>query len=99
MKDSGNRPAKNPQIKSQVPGLDVLDIQTDTPLKGTIAAVSSAALFSFIAAGVFSIGLVFAADRFDPSFRTAEEVIQSLGAPVLASLPARVERPHQRGDS
>jgi uncharacterized protein involved in exopolysaccharide biosynthesis len=61
--------------------------------------VSSAALFSFIVAGVFSTGLVFAADRVDPTFRTAEEVIQSLGAPVLASLPARVERPHQRGDS
>lgn len=60
--------------------------------------VSTAAVFSFIAAGVFSTGMVFAADRFDPSFRTAEEVIQVLGAPVLASLPARVERPY-RGDS
>lgn len=61
--------------------------------------LSAAALFSFVTAGVFSTGLVFAADRFDPSFRTADEVIQALGSPVLASLPARVECPNQRGES
>lgn len=52
----------------------------------------AATLFSFAGAGVFSTGLVFAADRFDPSFRTASEVTDFLGMPVLASLPARVEQ-------
>ena len=61
--------------------------------------LSSATLFSFAAAGVLSTGLAFAADRFDPSFRNAEEVIRVLGSPVLASLPARVEPPNQRGES
>ncbi len=61
--------------------------------------LTASALFSFVAAGVFSTGLAFAADRFDPSFRTADEVIHILGSPVLASLPARVDRPHTRGES
>jgi uncharacterized protein involved in exopolysaccharide biosynthesis len=49
-------------------------------------------LFSFIAAGAFSTGLAFVADRFDTSFRTAEDVIGYLGMPVLASLPSRIDR-------
>jgi uncharacterized protein involved in exopolysaccharide biosynthesis len=52
-------------------------------------------LVSFIAAGAFSTGLAFVADRFDPSFRTAEDVIGYLGMSVLASLPAPIDR--QRG--
>jgi uncharacterized protein involved in exopolysaccharide biosynthesis len=44
---------------------------------------------SFAAACVFSSGMAFAADYFDPSFRTPDEVFDLLGAPVLASLPAR----------
>jgi uncharacterized protein involved in exopolysaccharide biosynthesis len=40
-------------------------------------------------AGTFSTGLAFAADRLDPAFRTPDEVIAYLGAPVLASLPRR----------
>jgi uncharacterized protein involved in exopolysaccharide biosynthesis len=54
-------------------------------------------LFSFIAAGAFSTGLAFVADRFDPSFRTAEDVIGYLGMPVLASLPSPIDR--HRGQS
>jgi succinoglycan biosynthesis transport protein ExoP len=58
----------------------------------------TATLSSIVAASLFSTGLVFAADRFDPSFRTAEEVIQFLGTPVLASLPARIEPQHNAGE-
>ena len=53
-------------------------------------------LVSFVAAGAFSTGLAFVADRFDPSFRTAEDVIGYLGMSVLASLPAPIDR--QRGE-
>src|SRR5579863_6426259 len=60
-------------------------------------SLSAATLFSFVGAGLFSAGLVFAADRFDPSFRTADEVIHCLGMPVLASLPAGTE-PQREGD-
>jgi uncharacterized protein involved in exopolysaccharide biosynthesis len=49
-------------------------------------------LFSFVAAGAFSTGLTFVADRFDPSFRTPEDVIGYLGMPVLASLPSPIDR-------
>jgi len=52
----------------------------------------AATLFSFTAAGACSTGLVFAADRFDPSFRTASDVTEFLGMPVLASLPVRTDR-------
>jgi protein tyrosine kinase modulator len=38
-------------------------------------------------AGSCSTGLAFAADRLDPAFRTPDEVLAYLGAPVLASLP------------
>jgi uncharacterized protein involved in exopolysaccharide biosynthesis len=56
----------------------------------------AAILSSFAAAGAFSTGLIFVADRFDPSFRTAEDVIEYLRMPVLASLPARIEK--RRGE-
>ncbi len=38
-------------------------------------------------AGVFSIGLAFVTDYLNPAFRTPDEVIAYLHAPVLASLP------------
>ncbi len=38
-------------------------------------------------AGTLSTSLAFAADRLDPAFRTPDEVMAYLGAPVLASLP------------
>jgi uncharacterized protein involved in exopolysaccharide biosynthesis len=53
-------------------------------------------LFSFVAASVFGTGLAFVVDRFDPSFRSAEDVISFLGMPVLASLPARID-PRRNG--
>jgi uncharacterized protein involved in exopolysaccharide biosynthesis len=40
-------------------------------------------------AGTVSTGLAFAADYLDPAFRTPDEVVVYLGAPVLASLPRR----------
>ncbi len=58
----------------------------------------AASLISFLGAGVFSTALAFAADRFDPSFRTADDVAEFLGMPVLASLPARVEPQRDRGE-
>jgi uncharacterized protein involved in exopolysaccharide biosynthesis len=58
----------------------------------------AAMLFSFLGAGVFSTGLAFAADRFDPSFRTAEDVTGFLGMPVLASLPARAGQQRDGGE-
>ncbi len=36
-----------------------------------------------------STGAAFVADRFDPAFRTPDEVVRYLGAPVLASIPRR----------
>jgi uncharacterized protein involved in exopolysaccharide biosynthesis len=42
-----------------------------------------------VLAGTVSTGLVFVADRLDPAFRTPDEVLLCLGAPVLASLPRR----------
>ena len=54
-------------------------------------------LFSFAGAAAFSTALVCAVDRFDPSFRTAEDVIEYLGMPVLASLPERTYQ--RRGES
>jgi uncharacterized protein involved in exopolysaccharide biosynthesis len=41
----------------------------------------------FALAGTLSTGLAFASDFLDPAFRTPDEVMAYLGAPVLASLP------------
>jgi len=49
----------------------------------------AATCLSFAAACIFSTGIAFVADYFDPSFRTPDEVFDLLGSPVLASLPAR----------
>jgi uncharacterized protein involved in exopolysaccharide biosynthesis len=42
----------------------------------------------FVAAGACGTGAAFAADYLDPAFRTPDEVLAYLQAPVLASLPA-----------
>jgi uncharacterized protein involved in exopolysaccharide biosynthesis len=50
----------------------------------------SAVFFGFlgvVVAGTASTGAAFAADRLNPAFRTPDEVLAYLGAPVLASLP------------
>jgi uncharacterized protein involved in exopolysaccharide biosynthesis len=46
-------------------------------------------LVGLVLAGTVSTGLAFAADRLDPAFRTPDEVVVYLGAPVLASLPCK----------
>jgi len=51
----------------------------------------AASCLSFAGACVFSTGMTFVADYFDPSFRTPDEVFDLLGSPVLASLPAHTE--------
>ena len=43
----------------------------------------------FVAAGACGTGAAFAADYLDPAFRTPDEVLAYLQAPVLASLPAK----------
>ncbi len=48
------------------------------------------AIVGIFLAGVTGTGAAFAADHFDPAFRTPDEVTACLGAPVLASLPRRV---------
>jgi uncharacterized protein involved in exopolysaccharide biosynthesis len=48
-------------------------------------------LFVGAVAGIFAgIGMAFAVDSIDPAFRTPEEVVEYLRAPVLASLPREV---------
>ena len=44
-------------------------------------------LIGFFTGGVVSMGLAFATDALDPAFRTPDEVVAFLQAPVLASLP------------
>ncbi len=48
-------------------------------------------LAGLAAAGAAGTGAAFAADYLDPAFRTPEEVLAYLDAPVLASLPRRVQ--------
>lgn len=48
----------------------------------------AATCFSLIGACGFSTAIVFTNDHFAPHFRTPEEVVEFLGCPVLASLPA-----------
>jgi uncharacterized protein involved in exopolysaccharide biosynthesis len=42
---------------------------------------------AFVSAAIFSTAIGFAADYLAPGFRNPEEVTESLGIPVLASLP------------
>jgi len=50
-------------------------------------SVLSFGMIGLALAGTLSVGLAFTADYLDPSFRTPDEVIAYLRAPVLASLP------------
>lgn len=62
--------------------------QPAVPALAKISAVG----FGFIGlgcAGVLSVGLAFVTDYLNPVFRTPDEVIAYLQAPVLASLPGR----------
>jgi uncharacterized protein involved in exopolysaccharide biosynthesis len=45
-----------------------------------------------LAAGSVGTGAAFAADYADPAFRTPDDVLAYLNAPVLASIPRRAER-------
>ena len=45
-------------------------------------------LFTILLAGIFSLFMAFAVDFMDPSFRTPDELVNYLGMPVLAALPA-----------
>ena len=49
----------------------------------------SFAVLGFVFAGVTSTAVAFTLDFFDPAFRTADEVVSFLGAPVLATLPQK----------
>jgi uncharacterized protein involved in exopolysaccharide biosynthesis len=49
----------------------------------------SVLLVGFVIAGASGVGVSFAADYMDPAFRTPDEVLAYLDAPVLASLPKR----------
>ena len=44
-------------------------------------------LLGLLLAGIGSLGLAFASDFMDPSFRTPDEVVAFLDSPVLASIP------------
>jgi len=46
-------------------------------------------MIGMAAAGAAGTGAAFAADHFDPAFRTPDEVLEYLDMPVLASLPRR----------
>jgi uncharacterized protein involved in exopolysaccharide biosynthesis len=47
------------------------------------------AMLGILLAGFAGTGMAFTADYLDPAFRTPDEVIAYLGAPVLASLPRK----------
>jgi capsular polysaccharide biosynthesis protein len=44
----------------------------------------------FVLALILSLGAGYLAEYVDPSFRTPEEVTETLSMPVLASLPRKV---------
>jgi uncharacterized protein involved in exopolysaccharide biosynthesis len=52
-------------------------------------SLGSLLLIGMAAAGAAGTGAAFAADHFDPAFRTPDEVLEYLDMPVLASLPRR----------
>jgi uncharacterized protein involved in exopolysaccharide biosynthesis len=52
-----------------------------------VRSALSFAMLSLLFAGTVSTSLAFTVDRLDPGFRTPDEVVACLGAPVLASLP------------
>ncbi len=63
----------------------------EQPIAPALPARSRASLafLGIVLAGTVSIALSFAADYLDPAFRTPDEVIAFLDAPVLASLPRK----------
>jgi len=63
------------------------------PVAPPLPALSAWALLfiAFVIAGASGTTAAFAADYLDPAFRTPDEVLAYLDAPVLASLP-RPER-------
>lgn len=52
-------------------------------------SLGSLLLIGLAAAGTAGTGAAFAADHFDPAFRTPDEVLDYLDMPVLASLPRK----------
>ena len=62
-------------------------------------SVLSLFLISLGSAGTLSIGLAFVRDFLNPSFRTPDEVLAFLDAPVLASLPHRIESDREFAES
>jgi uncharacterized protein involved in exopolysaccharide biosynthesis len=54
-----------------------------------VRSLWSFAFFGFVFAAVASTTVAFTIDFLDPAFRTADEVVSFLGAPVLATLPQK----------
>jgi uncharacterized protein involved in exopolysaccharide biosynthesis len=48
-------------------------------------------VLALLLAGTLGVSVAFTLDFFDPSFRTPDELASYLGAPVLASLPKKLE--------
>lgn len=70
----------------------ILDVSlAEQPAVPALPARSAVSLgmIGLALAGTCSTGLAFARDYLDPSFRTPDDVVAYLGAPVLASLPQR----------
>ena len=63
----------------------------EQPIAPALPSLSTWTLLAvgIVAAGAAGTGAAFAADYVDPAFRTPDEVIAYLKAPVLASLPRR----------
>jgi len=55
------------------------------------------ALAGILLSATLSLGVVFAAEYMDSSFRTPSEVVSELNIPVLASVPHRFSTPGQYG--
>jgi len=61
------------------------------PMTAYVQRATAPARFIAVLAGAFAgVGMAFAVDSLDPAFRTPEEVVEYLRAPVLASLPREV---------
>ena len=56
-------------------------------------------MVGFLGAGVSGTGIAFVADYLDPAFRTPDEVLAYLRAPVLASLPREIKSLENQPDS
>lgn len=70
----------------------ILNVVVAQPPTVPVLPVRSAwtwGLIGLVLAGMVSTGAAFTADYLDPAFRTPDEVIRYLGAPVLASLPRK----------